>query len=143
VARTGEHEGVSLRTGFISFDLEGQEMTLEEIRRQLNLQVRAAPGKLGVEVKGGYAADLLSCVMAKARAGNVWVTLQGHPNVVAVASLADLAGIIITEGMKPDAATIEKAEEEGIPILTTELSTFTVVGRLFELGVPGVDDIRT
>lgn len=117
--------------------------TLEELCHELQLEVRAAPGKLGVEVTGGYASDLLSCVMAKAQTGNVWVTLQGHPNVVAVASLINLAGVIITEGMTPDAATIEKAEEEGIPILTTELTTFTVVGRLFELGVPGVDDIRT
>lgn len=116
-------------------------MTLEELCRQLQLEVQAAPRKLDAEVTGGYASDLLSCVMAKSQAGNVWVTLQSHPNVVAVASLAGLAGIIITEGMNPDAATIEKAEEEGIPILTTELTTFTVVGRLFELGVPGVDDI--
>jgi hypothetical protein len=118
-------------------------MTLEELCRQLQLEVRAAPGKLDAEVTGGYASDLLSCVMAKSQVGNVWVTLQSHPNVVAVASLAGLTGIIITEGMNPDAATIEKAEEEGIPILTTELTTFTVVGRLFELGVPGVDDTRT
>jgi hypothetical protein len=116
-------------------------MTLEEIRRRLNLEVRAAPGKLGTEVTGGYAADLLSCVMARAQAGNVWVTLQSHPNIVAVASLAGLAGVIITEGMNPEAATIEKAEEHGVPILTTELTTFTVVGRLSELGVLGVDDV--
>ena len=114
-------------------------MTLEELSRKLSLDVRTATGKLGTEVTGGYAADLLSCAMAKGREGNVWVTLQSHPNVVAVASLLNLAGVIVTEGMIPDAATLEKAEEEGIPILTTELTTFTVVGRLFELGVRGVD----
>ncbi len=114
-------------------------MTLEELSRKLSLEVRTATGKLGTEVTGGYAADLLSCAMAKAREGNVWVTLQSHPNVVAVASLLNLAGVIVTEGMIPDAAALEKAEEEGIPILTTELTTFTVVGRLFELGVPGVE----
>jgi hypothetical protein len=114
-------------------------MKLEELGRHLSLEARAAAGKLDTEVTGGYAADLLSCVMAKAQTGNVWVTLQSHPNIVAVASLLDLAGIIITEGMTPDIITIEKAEEEGIPILTTQLTTYTIVGRLFELGVPGVD----
>ena len=114
-------------------------MKLEELCRQLSLEVRTAAEKLGAEVTGGYAADLLSCVMAKAQAGNVWVTLQSHPNIVAVASLLDLVGIIVTEGMIPDAVTMEKAEEEGIPLLTTELTTFTVAGRLFELGVPGVE----
>ena len=115
-------------------------MTLEELGRQLQLDVRAAPGRLDVEVTGGYASDLLSCAMAKAQAGHVWVTLQSHPNVVAVASLANLAGVIITEGMDPDPNTLEKAEQEGIPILTTSLTTFTVVGRLYALGVRGVDD---
>jgi len=114
-------------------------VTLEELSRKLSLEVRTAAGKLGTEVTGGYAADLLSCVMAKAQAGNVWGTLQSHHNIVAVASLLDLVGIIVTEGMIPDAVTMEKAEEEGIPILTTELTTFTVAGRLFELGVPGVE----
>ena len=114
-------------------------MKLQEIGQQLLLEVRAAAGNLDREVTGGYASDLLSCVMAKAQAGNVWVTLQGHPNIVAVASLHDLAGIIVTEGMSIDAATLEKAEEEGIPILTTPLTTYTVVGDLFKLGVPGVD----
>ena len=116
-------------------------MKLEELCRQLQLEVRAAPGKLDTEVTGGYASDLLSCVMAKAQTGNVWVTLQSHPNIVAVASLINLAGVIITEAMIPDPVTIEKAEEEGIPILTTDLTTFTVVGRLSNLGVPGVDDV--
>jgi len=117
-------------------------MKLKEISRPLSLKVQTAAEKLDTEVTGGYAADLLSCVMAKAQAGNVWVTLQGHPNIVAVASLLNLAGVIITEGMAPDPATLEKAEEQGIPILTTPLTTFTVVGKLFALGVRGVDEIQ-
>jgi predicted transcriptional regulator len=112
---------------------------LQEISQRLSLKVQAAAGKLDREVTGGYASDLLSCVMAKAQAGNVWVTVQGHPNIVAVANLLELAGIVVAEGMSIDAATLEKAEEEGIPILTTSLTTYTVVGELFKLGVPGVD----
>jgi hypothetical protein len=114
-------------------------MKLEELCRTLSLEVRTAQGKLKREVTGGYAADLLSCVMAKAQTGNVWVTLQAHPNIVAVASLLSLAGIIITEGVAPDEATMAKAEEEGVPLLTTPLTTYTVVGKLVELGVRGVD----
>jgi len=114
-------------------------MKLEEICRTLSLEVRTAGRKLNREVTGGYASDLLSCVMAKAQAGNIWVTLQAHPNTVAVASLLNLAGIIITEGVAPDEVTITKAEEEGIPVLATPLTTFTVVSKLAELGVRGVD----
>lgn len=114
-------------------------MKLQEISRQLSLETLVSKEKLDRKVTGGYASDLLSCVMAKAQAGNVWVTIQGHPNIVAVASLLDLAGIIVTEGMSIDAATLEKAEKEGIPILTTSLTTYSVVGELFKLGIPGVD----
>ncbi|MBN1979240.1 MAG: serine kinase [Anaerolineae bacterium] len=114
-------------------------MKLQEISRRLSLETLVSTGKLDQEVTGGYASDLLSCVMAKAQAGNVWVTIQGHPNIVAVASLLDLAGIIITEGMAIDAATLEKAQKEGIPILTTSLTTYSVVGELSKLGIPGVD----
>ena len=114
-------------------------MRLQEISRRLSLETLVSTGKLDQEVTGGYASDLLSCVMAKAQAGNVWVTIQGHPNIVAVASLLDLAGIIVTEGMSIDAATLEKAAKEGIPILTTSLTTYSVVGELCKLGISGVD----
>ena len=114
-------------------------MKLHEIVDELALTVRTAPEKLDVQISGGYASDLLSMVMAKAREGNIWVTLQSHLNIVAVAVLLDLAGIIVTEGMAVDETTLAKANKEGIPILTTELATFTVVGALFQLGVPGGD----
>jgi predicted transcriptional regulator len=112
-------------------------MILQRIVEELSLSVQAAGNRLDTEVTGGYASDLLSCVMAKARQGNVWVTLQSHLNIVAVAALLQLAGIIVTEGMSPDAATLAKANEEGIPILTTSETTFAVVARLAHLGVQG------
>jgi BioD-like phosphotransacetylase family protein len=114
-------------------------MTLKEIVSELSLSVQAANDKLDVEVTGGYASDLLSCVMAKARQGNVWVTLQSHLNIVAVAALLQLAGIIVTEGMQPEAATLEKASAEGIPILSTPSTTFAVVSQLAQLGIRGTE----
>jgi hypothetical protein len=115
-------------------------MTLSELARKLNLAVATSTGDMDVAVTGGYASDLLSCVMAKARKGNVWVTLQSHLNIVAVAALLQLAAIIVTEGMIPDESTLQKAAEEGIPILTTPATSFTVVARLAQLGIRGVDD---
>jgi predicted transcriptional regulator len=114
-------------------------MTIAEVAEALSLSVRAAEDKLETEVTGGYASDLLSCVMGKARQGNVWVTLQSHVNIVAVAALLQLSGIIVTEGMLPDATTLEKAEAEGIPILTTGSTTFTVVTQLAQLGIKGAE----
>jgi hypothetical protein len=86
-------------------------------------------------ISGGYASDLLSCVMSGAKHHNVWVTLQSHLNIVAVASLLELSAIIITEGAQPDAATLAKANAEGITLLSTNAPTFEVVGRLWCLGL--------
>ncbi len=110
-------------------------MELRQIAEALSLTVRTGHARLNASVTGGYAADLLSCAMAGARKGNVWVTLQGHLNVVAIASLAELAAVIVTEDTPVAPEALAKAEEEGIPILTTPLATYEVVGRLWELGV--------
>jgi predicted transcriptional regulator len=93
--------------------------------------------QIDVEITGGYASDLLSCVMAGAKPGNIWITLQTHPNVVAVASLIELAAVVITEGVSPDPETIQKAKETGIPLLTTDRGTFSIVAALAELGIQG------
>jgi len=111
-------------------------MTVEEMMNRLGLQVFAA-GEMERDVTAGYASDLLSCVMAKAQAGYVWVTLQAHPNVIAVASLLDLAAVIVSEGVKPDLDTIARAQENEVTLLGSAQTTFTVVGRLSAAGVTG------
>lgn len=88
-----------------------------------------------IPVNNGYISDLLSCVMAGAPNQSVWVTLQAHNNIIAVAALLDLSAIIISEGAMPDSATIAKANEEGITLLQTEKNSFHTVGKLWELGI--------
>ena len=83
----------------------------------------------------GYASDLLSCVMAGAVHKSLWVTLQAHGNIVAVATLLELSAVIITEGASPDPVTIAKANEEGVILLGTHNPTFYVIGKLWELGL--------
>jgi hypothetical protein len=103
---------------------------------ELGLRV-ICTGDMSREVIGGYASDLLSCVMAKAKEGYVWVTLQAHPNVVAVASLLDLAAVIITEGVAPDQDTVERALQNRVTLLGSPHTTWAVVGQLSALGVSG------
>ena len=113
-------------------------MNLEDVVTQTGLQVETAHEKLDREVSGGYASDLLSDVMANSREGDVWVTLQVHPNIIAVATLKDLAGIIIVQGKKPDEETIKKAQQEGVPLLVTEHQTFEIAGKLHQMGISGM-----
>lgn len=108
-------------------------MKIAEIISELNLKVLSGQDGLENEIKGGYVSDLLSDVIGNAREGEVWITLQTHQNVIAVASLKDLSAIIIVKGSVPDEDTIKKSNEEGIPVLLTDSDTFNIAGRLFEL----------
>jgi hypothetical protein len=112
-------------------------MRLSEIAEALNLEVRSAAGALEVEVRGGYASDLMSDVIANAEEGFVWVTLQVHLNIVAVAAMKELAGIILVNGREPQEDTVARGEEKKIPILVSRLSAFELIGKLYRLGIPG------
>jgi hypothetical protein len=91
----------------------------------------------GREIQGGYASDLLSDVMGNSREGDLWVTLQKHVNIVAVAQLNGLAAIVLINGRKPEPDTLARAEEAGIPIISTPLQAFEAIGLLHSLGIRG------
>lgn len=112
-------------------------MTVGEMIKSLPLKVAAATSGLDAHVKGGYTSDLLSNVMGFAGQGSVWVTMQGHQNIIAVASLSGLAAVIVAGGVVPEQETVLKAESEGVTLLTCELPSFELVGRLYQLGVSG------
>jgi predicted transcriptional regulator len=110
-------------------------MLVKELINTLGLQVAA--GKSGLErtVMAGYCGDLLSDVMGNAPIGCVWLTVQGHQNIVAVAVLREMAAIVITGGKSLDDETRSKADQEGIPLLMWPDSSFVLAGRLHALGV--------
>lgn len=112
-------------------------ISLKEIIEKLNLEPLSPVGDMNRSVTGGYASDLLSCAMKGTQKDYIWVTLQSHLNIVAVASLANLASVIITEGNRPGRETISRAEKEGVVLLGTPKTTFTTVGELTLLGVRG------
>jgi len=112
-------------------------MKLTEIVEKLGLTVKTGDRLLDQEVKGGYVSDLMSDVMANADEGDLWVTLQIHQNIVAVAVMKSLAGIVLINRREPEKETVQKAEAEGIPIMVTDMPAFELVGRLFALGISG------
>jgi hypothetical protein len=111
-------------------------MTLAEIIDSLELTVLTDIKDFSeITPLGAYASDLLSCVMAGAPFGGVWITLQAHSNIVAVAALREQFAIIITESASPDDATIARANHEHIALLSTSESTYNIAGRLWEMGI--------
>jgi hypothetical protein len=111
-------------------------MNLEQIIKELNLTILTEQKDFSAVIpESGYTSDLLSCVMSGAKHHGLWVTLQAHGNIVAVAALLDLSAVIITEGAMPDTAAVEKANREGVILLATEKPSFYIVGQLWKMGV--------
>lgn len=115
-------------------------MTVKEIVEKLDLEVLSGETELSREVKHGYVSDLMSDVIAHAQKGDIWVTLQIHVNIVAVAVMKELSGILLIGGRKPETTTLTKAKAENMPILCCPLTAFETVGRLYTAGVTGQED---
>lgn len=113
-----------------------QEIILDDVIKTLDLSLLTEPRDfVTIKPTAGYTSDLLSCVMANAPHQGIWVTLQAHTNIVAVAALLDLCAVIITENAAPDPATIAKANQEGVVLLGTPKSSFYIAGKLWEMGL--------
>jgi predicted transcriptional regulator len=106
---------------------------LDDLVKELPLEVKTCKECLQKDITGAYVSDLLSDVMANSRDGNVWITLQTHMNIVAVAGLKNLAGIIIVGGRRVEDDIIKKAEEEKVAIMTTPMPAFEATGKIYHM----------
>jgi hypothetical protein len=87
------------------------------------------------EISCGYTCDLLSHVMANGREGMAWITVQTHMNVVAVASLHDLACVIIPEGIEVEEIILRKADEEGVAIVSSSRTAYELASLMSGVGI--------
>lgn len=107
--------------------------TVQNIVSELKLAVYGGEKGLNRQITNGYVSDLLSDVMGNANEGEVWITLQTHKNVMAIASLKELAAIILVNNNQPAPDMLEQSNIENIPVLGTTLSTFEIAGKLHRL----------
>jgi len=108
-------------------------MTTEEIIVKLGL--KSLSKFENRDVDGVFVSDMLSDVMAGAKSGNLWVTVQTHKSIIPAANLVDVSAVIITSGKKVPQETVELANQHNIALLETELPTFELVGKLYALGL--------
>jgi predicted transcriptional regulator len=125
MARSGEKKEIT--------EVKANNMTVRQIAEELGLRVYTGKTNLDMQVNGAYVSDLLSDVMGNAGEGEVWITLQSHLNVVAIASLKELAAVVLVKGIEPDEQVLAKANEEGVTILGTSNETFETAGELFKM----------
>ncbi len=107
-------------------------MKLSNLAETLGLKVVNKGNNFDAEVTGGYTSDLLSDVMGNIDEGMVWITLQVHRNTIAVASLKEVAGVVIIGGAVLDEETLEQARNEGVTVLSTDMSAFEASGRIYQ-----------
>ena len=109
-------------------------MTVTELKDTLSLTPVTLP-EGDREVEGVYIGDLLSWVMGRAQADNVWLTIMSNLNIVAVATLADVSCIVLCEGVTLEESVRNTAEAKGVNILATEAPAYEMAKKLAELGL--------
>lgn len=112
-------------------------MKLSEVKEILQADIIVGEEKLDIEVKTAFGADLMSDVLAFAKAGSLLLTGLTNTQVIRIANVLDIAAIILVRGKKPPAETLALAKELHIPILTTKYILFETAGRLFAKGIVG------
>ncbi len=110
-------------------------MKVKELAQNQTFQILTGDIGLDREISGAFVGDLLSVVMSKAHENNAWLTIQTHLNIIAVATLIEMAVIVVVEDMEVPQETIDKAIEEALPILKTSLPAYDVAKLLVEAGV--------
>ena len=107
-------------------------MTVRELAQALALEpvCEAEPDR---EVTGGYTGDLLSWVMGRAQSGDAWVTIMSNNNVIAVATLTDVALVILAENVAPDPGVTELAERKGINLYRSPEAAFPLCAKVAAL----------
>ena len=111
-------------------------MTLEDLIALTGAQNMTPELPLDTQVSCGYTCDLLSWVMAHGKQGMAWITVQTHMNVIAVASLMEMAAVIIPEGIQMEAPSLEKAREEGVAVLQSDKTAFALCALMAQNGLP-------
>lgn len=110
-------------------------MKARDLLEEFELTLEAGKEGLDRDIRGGYCGDLLSEVMASAPIGCVWMTIQVHQNIVAVAVLREMAAVVLNMGSRPDTETREKADREKIPILCHSGTSYELAGKLYAAGI--------
>ena len=112
-------------------------MTVKELIELTGARNMTPDASKDTEVTCGYTCDLLSWVMAHGKAGMAWITVQTHMNVIAVASLMEMAAVIIPEGIEMEGPTLEKAKDEDIVVLQSDKTAYELCALMAKAGLPG------
>lgn len=110
-------------------------MKVSELMTLLDAKCVTDGANLDAEITCGYSCDLLSWVLAHGKQGMAWCTVQTHVNVIAVSVLMEMACVILVEGVEAEEASLNKAIEESMPVLSTTKTAYEVCGIMNKAGI--------
>lgn len=108
-------------------------MKLNKIADKIGLELSNDVELDEIEIKSGYVGDLLSDVLANSPDNSLWVTVQKHQNIIAVADAKEISGIVIVNGVKPDEILLKKASKKGLPIFSYDDNSYKAAGKLYQI----------
>lgn len=111
-------------------------MTIQDFLNATGAKLLTEASDTSKTISCGYSCDLLSWVMSHGAAGMAWITVQTHMNVIAVATLMDMAAVIVPEGIQVDADVVSKASDEGIALIASDKTAYELCGLMYQAGVP-------
>jgi predicted transcriptional regulator len=114
-------------------------MNINDIVQLIDGCFLSTASNLEREVKGGFGADLMSDVLATIQPEAVLVTGLCNPQVIRTAQMADVAAVILVRGKIPPKETVQLANQENIPFISTNHGMYEVCGRLFQAGLPSLE----
>lgn len=114
-------------------------MNMQELLQIIDGKLLTQTDDLNREIKGGCGADLMSDVLAFIQPDAVLLTGLCNPQVVRTSHMADVAAIVVVRGKRPPQETVDLANEEGIPLISTPYGTFELCGRLYAAGLPSLE----
>ena len=112
-------------------------MTIQEVSEILDAKVLVGGDRMGEPVDTACGSDLMSDVLAFVKDKTVLITGLINPHVVRTSEMLDITCIVFARGKQPSEEILEMAEEGGITVLTTEMTTYTACGELYVHGLPG------
>lgn len=112
-------------------------MKLRDVKDILEARVFVGEDKLDIEVNTAFGADLMSDVMAFAKAGSLLLTGLTNSQVVTTAASRNIAAIILVRGKEPSTEAVDMAKELQIPLLATQYILFETAGILYSKGIVG------
>ena len=103
-----------------------------------SIEAKLVCGSAEREFDGVYVGDLLSRAMSHVGADNIWITIMSNVNVVAVATLTEPSAVVLAEGVILQDDALKSADDNGITVLSTELSAYEICVRLHKAAEKGL-----